>query len=136
MRLCACFGLTLDLIGPLSFALSDRKLKRSGMDYVDLASYVLHDDFQAFDRVRTGRLIAVTPGGDVTYDRFQFAPDDTLLLGRESCGLPDGVVARCDGGVRIPMVPSVRSINVALAGAIVLGEAMRQTNLLPDRAGA
>lgn len=135
MRLCACFGVSLDLIGPLNFVLSDGRLRRSGMDYMDLAAYILHNDFAAFWDHLPGRLILLTPHSSTDYDLFSFQPEDTLLLGRESMGVPDDIAARCHDRVRIPMVSGTRSINVALSGALVLGEALRQTNLFPGRGG-
>lgn len=133
IRLAACLDVAVDLIEPAGFVLSDRRLKRAGMDYVDLAPLHRHASWAAFDAARTDRLVLLTTRGDTPFTDFAFAPDDILLLGRESAGVPDAVHDRADARLRIPMAPGARSLNVALAGAMVLSEALRQTAAFPTR---
>ena len=133
LRLAACFGVALDVIEPAGFVLDDRRLKRAGMDYAARASLARHPSWQRFLASRAGgRLVLLTTMGSVAYHRFAFRPDDTLLLGRESAGVPQGVHDAVDARLRIPMVEGARSLNVAVAAAIVLAEALRQTGLLPE----
>jgi tRNA (cytidine/uridine-2'-O-)-methyltransferase len=129
MRLCACLGVPLDIIEPAGFLISDRALKRAGMDYVDRTNLTLHRSFAAFEAQRGGRLVLLTTKAALAYPRFAFAPGDTLLLGRESAGVPDAVHDAADARLLIPMKDGLRSLNVALAGAMVLGEALRQLGL-------
>jgi len=132
LRLAACLGLGVDLIEPAGFILSDRKLRRAGMDYIDLVPLRRHASWTAFDQACSGRLVLLTTHADTPYCDFSFAPDDILLLGRESAGVPDAVHARADARLRVPMVPGARSLNVALAAAMVLSEALRQTHGFPS----
>ncbi|ANL66710.1 tRNA (cytidine(34)-2'-O)-methyltransferase [Rhizobium phaseoli] len=130
LRLAACLGFAVDLIEPAGFDVSDRNLKRSGMDYIAAAALTRHvswDRFQAW-RATTGRrlILASTKAAD-RYTDFTFRPDDILLLGRESAGVPDHVHERADARILIPMVEGQRSINVAVSAAMIVGEAMRQT---------
>ena len=133
MRLAACLGVALDLIEPAGFLLGDRRLKRAGMDYLALLELKRHRSWAAFLEWRDPRhrLILLTTKGSVPYHRFVFEPDDSLLLGRESAGVPDAVHAVADARVRIPLREGARSLNVALAAAMVLGEALRQTGGFP-----
>ncbi|MEM9684696.1 MAG: tRNA (cytidine(34)-2'-O)-methyltransferase [Pseudomonadota bacterium] len=131
IRLAACLGVTVDLIEPAGFVLSDRRLQRAGMDYLDLTSLHRHVSWTAFDAARADRLLLLTTQGDTVFTDFAFAPDDILLLGRESAGVPQEVHDRADARLRVPMVPGARSLNVALAGAMVLSEALRQTAAFP-----
>jgi len=131
LRLCACLGVAADLIEPFGFVWDDRHLRRAGMDYLDQVALTRHRSWRAFRAVTKGRLILLTTQGPVPYHRFAFAAEDTLLFGRESAGAPAEVHAAADARVTIPMRPGLRSINVALAAALVLGEALRQTGLLP-----
>lgn len=126
MRLCACLGIGLDVIEPCGFVLSDKNLKRSGMDYLDQLSWQRHADWAAFAAQKSGRVIVLSTQASETYTDFIFQNTDTLLLGRESSGLPAEVHASADARVIIPMQPNTRSLNVAIAGAIVLSEALRQ----------
>jgi tRNA (cytidine/uridine-2'-O-)-methyltransferase len=135
LRLCACLGVAADLIEPFGFVWADRHLKRAGMDYLDQVVLTRHRSWNAFQTVKRGRLVLLTTHGTVPYHRFAFAADDTLLFGRESAGVPEEVHAAADARVIIPMRPSLRSINVALAASMVLGEALRQTGLLPEEQG-
>ena len=132
LRLCACLGIAVDLIEPFGFIWDDRHLKRAGMDYLDQVEFVRHRSWSAFRAVPRGRLVLLTTQGTVPYHRFGYRPDDTLLFGRESAGVPAEVHAAAEARVTIPMRPGLRSINVALAASMVLGEALRQTGLLPE----
>jgi tRNA (cytidine/uridine-2'-O-)-methyltransferase len=128
IRLCACLGVGLDIIEPCGFALSDRALKRAALDYGTRASVTRHHSFGGFTETLGGsRLVLLTTRAERAYLDFAFAPGDTLLLGRESAGVPDAVHEAAGARIRIPMADGARSLNVALAGAIVLAEALRQT---------
>jgi tRNA (cytidine/uridine-2'-O-)-methyltransferase len=135
LRLGACLGVTVHVIHPAGFALTDKNLVRAGMDYLDKAALVEHASFAAFEgwRRAAGRRLALltTKASESAY-AASFQAGDILLLGRESAGVPDSVAQLCDLKLRIPMRPGLRSINVALAGSMILGEALRQTNALPD----
>ncbi len=132
LRYCACLGLTLDLIHPCGFALSDAHLKRSGLDYIDLATYKNHANFEAFSKqYATRRIIVVDTQGTVPYFDFDFLPDDILLMGQESSGLPWDIVQSADHSVFIPMLAQRRSLNLALASCMVSAEALRQLKGFP-----
>lgn len=140
IRLAACLGVAVDIIEPCGFVLGDKRMKRVGMDYLARAEIVRHASWQRFQAARAdaadgGRLILLSTSGTVEYTRFGFAAGDTLMLGRESAGVPEEVRAAADMSVRVPMADGARSLNVALAAAIVLGEALRQTDLLPGGGG-
>jgi tRNA (cytidine/uridine-2'-O-)-methyltransferase len=130
LRLGACLGVAVDVIEPCGFPASDKSLKRAAMDYAQRVEVKRHDDWAAFNHWRRfagHRLVLVETSGHIAYTNFAFAPSDILMLGRESAGTPAAVEAACDAVVHIAMVAGVRSLNVAIAGAIVLGEALRQT---------
>lgn len=127
MRLAACFNLPVDIIEPCGFVFNDQKMRRAGMDYLDIVDYTRHDSWEKFYARRQGRIVLLTTKGSEPYQKFTFRNDDILLLGRESAGVPDFVHQAADARLRIPMRPETRSINVAVSGAIVLGEALRQT---------
>jgi tRNA (cytidine/uridine-2'-O-)-methyltransferase len=132
MRLAACFGVPLDLIEPCGFILDDRRMARSAMDYRQHLDLTRHISWDAFLRTRApGRLVLLTTRATTRHVDFAFRHDDTLLLGRESAGVPDEVHAQVDASVVIRLKPEVRSLNVAQAAAIVLAEALRQTGELP-----
>lgn len=132
LRLGACLDVAVDIIEPAGFSLSDRALKRAGMDYLARACLMRHASWAAFQVSRqAGRLILLTTKAAQPYTGFAFAPDDTLLVGRESAGVPDAVHEAADARLLIPMAPGARSLNVSQAAAMVLGEALRQCNLLP-----
>lgn len=132
LRLGACLGVGVDIIEPCGFLLDDRRLRRAGMDYLAAVELARHASWARFLEARPpGRLVLLTTRGDILYHRFAFRPEDTLLLGRESAGVPEAVHEAADARVRVPLRPGARSLNVALAAAVVLGEAMRQTGLLP-----
>ena len=139
IRTAACLGAGVDLIEPLGFVLSDKRLKRAGMDYVEMAHVVRHPSWQAFMGAREqentgGRLVLLTTGADTPYTDFSFAPTDTILLGSESSGVPDEVHSAVDARLIIPMLGRARSLNVAIAGAMVLGEALRQASSGSEKA--
>jgi tRNA (cytidine/uridine-2'-O-)-methyltransferase len=130
LRLAACMAVAVDLIGPAGFDMSDRALKRAALDYLAHVDLKRHETFAAFDtarRERGSRLILLTTRAPARYTDFVFRPDDTLLLGRESAGVPDAVHTLADASLRVPMIAGLRSLNVAVAAAMVLGEALRQT---------
>lgn len=129
IRLAACLAVPLDIVEPCGFPLDDKRIRRAAMDYYDLADIVRHASWSAFRRGRaSGRLILLTTAGTATFPGIVFHADDTLLLGRESAGVPDEVHAAADLRLRIPLRTGARSINVALAAAMVLSEALRQTS--------
>jgi len=130
LRLAACLGVPVDVIGPTGFDMTDRALRRAGLDYLAHVEIERHASFAAFDvwrRAQSARLVLLTSHADTPYTGFAFRPDDTLLLGRESAGVPEAVHNLVDARLRIPMRPGLRSLNVAVAAAMVLGEALRQT---------
>lgn len=136
LRTAACLGIGVDVIGPAGFDLSDRALRRAGMDYLARAALRVHDSWAAFladRRAEGGRIVLLTTRGAVRHDGFAFSATDTLLFGRESAGVPDDVHEAADARVRIAMVEGVRSLNVAVSCALVAGEALRQTGLWPGR---
>lgn len=132
MRLAACFSTPVDVIEPCGFVLSDQRMRRAGMDYVDLVDWTRHASWQQFLSDRSpGRLVLLTTRGEATLDAFSFQPDDTLLFGRESAGVPDDVHTAADMHLRVPIADQARSLNVATTAAIVLWEALRQTGGTP-----
>jgi tRNA (cytidine/uridine-2'-O-)-methyltransferase len=134
LRLAACFGIAVDLIEPFGFVFDDRRLRRAVLDYAARVKLHRHASWGAFVAARNphSRLVLLTTHGTVSLHRFAFAAADTLLLGRESAGVPDVVHAAAAARVVIPLQPGNRSLNVAMAGAIALHEALRQTGLLPE----
>ncbi|UNM06264.1 MAG: tRNA (cytidine(34)-2'-O)-methyltransferase [Holosporaceae bacterium] len=132
LRLGACLNVPVDVIEPCGFLLSDKRMKRAGMDYMQHVDWTRHSSWDDFQQKYTGqRRIALDIKGEAAHHHFSFRPDDILLLGQEGEGLPDAVFNACDARVVIPMCPDVRSLNVAVAGAIVLNEALRQTQQFP-----
>ncbi len=131
IRLSACLDFKLHIIHPTGFAFTDKNLKRAGMDYTDQANITQHDSFVAFNQWRKdsgARLILLTTKADHSAYDTAYADTDILMMGRESAGVPDHVAESADTAVRIPMQKSLRSINVAMAAAMVMGEAKRQTD--------
>jgi tRNA (cytidine/uridine-2'-O-)-methyltransferase len=132
LRLSACLGIAVDLIEPFGFAWDDRRLRRAGMDYLDAVDMTRHSSWNAY-RVwrsgsdRAGRLIVLTTKAATPYTNFVFDSSDSILLGRETGGVPGDVHAAADARLIIPMRAGARSLNVAVAAAMVLGEALRQT---------
>ena len=131
MRLCACLGVAMDIIEPCGFLLSDRNFRRAGLDYRDGVDLSLHESWTAFSAQKRGRLVLLTTKAAQPYAGFAFAPGDILMVGRESAGVPDDVHQAADARLLIPMRAGLRSLNVAQAAAMVLGEALRQTGLFP-----
>lgn len=130
LRLAACLGVETDIIEPMGFVWNDRQLRRAGLDYLDKADIVRHADFAPFldfQRAWGRRPVLLTTAATTPFTDFRFMPRDTLLLGRESAGVTDEVRAEIASQVRIPMKPGLRSLNVAIAGAMALTEALRQT---------
>jgi tRNA (cytidine/uridine-2'-O-)-methyltransferase len=129
IRLGACFGIPLDLIEPCGFPVDDKRIRRAAMDYYDRAVIVRHASWEAFRRDRKpGRLVLLTTSGDRRFPDVAFEQNDTLLVGRESAGAPHEVHGTADLRLRIPLAAGTRSLNVALAAAMVLSEALRQTS--------
>jgi tRNA (cytidine/uridine-2'-O-)-methyltransferase len=130
LRLGACLGVVVHIIHPTGFPFSRRELKRSGLDYVELAEFAEHDSYAHFNaarRERAQRLVLLTTKASRSAYGAGYGDNDILMLGRESAGVPDSVAADADMRVRIPMLPDRRSLNVAIAASLVLGEALRQT---------
>ncbi len=129
IRLSACLAVPLHIIEPCGFPVDDKRIRRAAMDYYDLARPVRHASWAAFGRERPpGRLVLLTTRGAEAFPGVSFRPDDILLLGRESAGVPDEVHAAADLRLRIPLQAGARSLNVALAAAMVVSEALRQTS--------
>ncbi|WP_395018675.1 tRNA (cytidine(34)-2'-O)-methyltransferase [Dongia sp.] len=129
LRLAACFGLGVDVILPAGFVFDDKRMRRAGMDYIDQVEIARHASWGAYLESRNdprGKLVLLTTKGERAYTDFAFGPEDTLLVGRESSGVPAEVAAAADARLVIPMRPGLRSLNVAMAAAIVTGEAVRQ----------
>jgi tRNA (cytidine/uridine-2'-O-)-methyltransferase len=135
IRLSACLGVSLDVIEPCGFPLSDRALKRAALDYARIADVTRHlgwDSFRTQSVTSGARLVLFTTKGAEPLHAFRFAPADVLLFGRESAGVPDAVHAAADARVVIPLVAGARSLNVVTAAAVALGEALRQINAFPS----
>ena len=147
LRLAACLAVPIDVVEPAGFDLSDRALRRAGLDYLAHVDLTRHADWDAFVQARIartrgiaapdpfspgGRLVLLTSHGAVSHLEHRFEASDVLLLGRESAGVPEAVHAAADARIRIPMRPGLRSLNIAVAAALVLGEALRQTNGFPE----
>lgn len=133
LRLAACFGLPVDLIEPCGFIFDDRRLRRAGMDYLEGVDLTRHSSWEAYCQNRSnpaaspGRLILLTTQVSTHYTDFTFQPGDSLMLGSESSGVPQAVHDAVDARLTIPMRAGFRSLNVAVAAAMVIGEALRQT---------
>jgi len=130
LRLAACLGALVHVIEPAGFDLSDRALKRAGMDYLETAALRRHlnwRDFESWRAAEGNRIVLLTTKAETAYTAHEFRPGDILLFGRESAGVPDTVHDTADARLTIPMAEGARSINLALSVAMVAGEAMRQT---------
>lgn len=135
LRLSACLGVAVDIIEPCGFVLDERKVRRAGMDYISQARYTRHWSWEAFAAALAAegrRLVLLTTGGDMRHDRFPFAPGDTIMVGRESSGVPQSVLDAAQARIRIPMQAGARSLNVALAASIATAEALRQLEGFPE----
>ena len=130
LRLCACLDVTAHIIEPAGFPVSDRAFRRAGMDYLDQVSLMRHESWEKFEQWRATegyRLLLFTTKGAVSYLDFHYGASDILLFGRESAGVPEAVAARADARLVIPIRPTLRSLNIAMAAAMAVGEALRQT---------
>jgi tRNA (cytidine/uridine-2'-O-)-methyltransferase len=130
LRLCACLGVEAHIIEPAGFPVSDRHFRRAGMDYLDQVTIMRHDSWPAFELWRSGqdgRLVLFSTKAAEPYLDYRYGAHDILLFGRESAGVSDEVVAAADARLVIPIRPGLRSLNVAMAVAMALGEALRQT---------
>ena len=130
LRLCACLGFEAHIVEPAGFPVTDRAFRRAGMDYLDQVTIVRHASFAAFDAWRRGRglrLVLLTTAAERSYLDHTYTRTDVLMLGRESAGVPESVHSAADARLRIPMREGLRSLNVAMAAAMVAGEALRQT---------
>lgn len=133
LRTCACLGVQAEIIGPAGFALGSAKSRRAGMDYLDHVRLSEHDDWTAFQRSYDGcRRVLLTTKAAVPYTTFAFQPGDILICGRESSGVPEDVHEAADARLLIPMAPGMRSLNLAVSAAMVLGEALRQLAAFPN----
>jgi tRNA (cytidine/uridine-2'-O-)-methyltransferase len=141
LRLAACFAVPVDIIGPAGFDMSDKALRRAGLDYLEHVTIARHVSWDAFHNERLSatdapRLVLITSHGVETHTEFRFVATDILLMGRESAGVPDAVHAAAEARVRIPIKPGLRSLNIAVAAAITLAEALRQTDGFPSPNGS
>ena len=136
LRLGACLGVAVDIVEPCGFLFDDKRLRRAGMDYLEAVEMVRHRSWRAYRaaarNAAPGRLLLLTTRGGTRYTDFAFRPGDNILLGRESAGVPEEVHAEADARLLIPMADGIRSLNVALAAAMVLSEALRQTGRFPE----
>ncbi len=138
LRLSACLGVAVDIIEPCGFVLDERKVRRAGMDYIDQARYLRHSSWDAFAATLAAegrRLVLLTTGGETRHDRFPFAAGDTIMVGRESSGVPREVFEWAEARIRIPMRAGARSLNVALAAAMATAEALRRLDGFPEEGG-
>jgi len=132
LRLGACLGVGVDLIEPLGFEWDDKRVRRTAMDYIDHVQITRHAGFEPFQKSCSARLILLTTKATASAYEFSYRADDTLLFGKESAGVPAEVRSSCDAQVRIPIRAEVRSLNLATACTLALGEALRQTGQLPS----
>lgn len=138
LRLGACLNLPLDIIEPCGFIFNEKAMRRAGMDYLNMADYRRHSSWQEFLSFREehpdeyGRIVLLTTHAEYPYTKFNFLPNDIILMGRESAGVPEEIHNCADSRLLIPMNANARSINVAVAAVMVVGEALRQTNLFPS----
>ena len=136
IRLASCFDIGVDIIEPCGFVFSSRRLKRSGMDYIDRVDIKLYSSWEKFYElyhvnIKT-RIILLTTKGNISHTKFSYDTDDILLLGRESAGVPDAVHLAANSRIIVPIVAEARSLNIVTSAAMVLGEALRQTNTYPN----
>ena len=139
IRMAACLGVAVEIVEPAAFDVSDRNFRRSGMDYLERAAVTRHDSFRAFEawRAQAGhRLVLAETDGVSTHTDFAFRTGDVVMVGRESAGVPPEVYAAAEASVHIPMRRGLRSLNVAMAAAMVVGEALRQLRAYPAPADA
>jgi tRNA (cytidine/uridine-2'-O-)-methyltransferase len=131
IRTCACLGVKLEIIEPCGFLLSDKRFKRVVMDYMDWNKIDLYQSSEHFfEAKKNHRVVLMTTKASVSYTKFNFNKDDTILFGRESAGVPENVHKSINNRLKIPMNENVRSLNIASSVAIVLAESLRQTELI------
>jgi tRNA (cytidine/uridine-2'-O-)-methyltransferase len=133
LRLCACLDVSAHIIEPAGFAVSDYAFRRAGMDYLDhvrLMRHVSWEAFEAWRREKDYRVLLFTTKGANSYLDFRYQPQDILMFGRETAGVPDEVAAKADARLKIPIKPTLRSLNVAISAAMAVGEALRQTRFI------
>jgi len=138
LRMAACFGVQVDVIEPTGFVFGEARMRRAGMDYWNRVAIRRFPDWEAFaaERKEAGaRLILMTTRGDRVYTDFAFRPGDTIIMGRESAGVPESVHAACDARLRVPMADGTRSLNVAQTAAIAVAEGLRQIKAFPGQPG-
>ncbi|HET9717240.1 MAG TPA: tRNA (cytidine(34)-2'-O)-methyltransferase [Pseudolabrys sp.] len=136
LRLCACLAIEAHIIEPAGFPVTDRAFRRAGMDYIEHVSVARHASFAAFEEWRAREqllLVLLSTRAEESYTNHRFTTEQILLFGRESAGVPEVVHRTADIRVRVPMVSGMRSLNVALTAAMVIGEALRQTREFPQR---
>lgn len=129
LRMCACLGIDAAIIEPAGFPVSDRHFRRAGLDYLDAVAITRHESFAAFQAWRLGasrRLVLLSTKAETPYTHLAFRPGDILVVGRETAGVPEAVHEAADVRILVPIRPPLRSLNVAVAAAIVVGEALRQ----------
>ena len=135
LRLGACLDFAVDIIEPCGFIFNEKAMRRAGMDYLEQVSYRRHNSWQDFLAYRAahpeeyGRLVLMSTHASEPYTDFSFQPNDIILMGRESAGVPEDVHNQADARLLIPMNPKARSINMAISAAIVVGEALRQVKM-------
>ena len=131
IRLCSCFDTTLEIIEPCGFYLNDKRLKRVAMDYLDKSKIITYKSYQDFlIKKKNSRVILMTTKAKKNYYELKFRPDDTILFGRESSGVPKVVYNNSNQKLKIPLAKNKRSLNVSIAAAITLSEALRQKNII------
>lgn len=138
LRLGACLGFGVDIIEPCGFIWDEKRMRRAGMDYIELAGVARHTSWAAFrqwTRDQGRRVVLMTTKTSERLDRFTFCANDIIMMGRESAGVPDTVAEDADACIRIPLNPAARSLNVATAAAIAMAEALRQLDAFPAEEG-
>lgn len=137
LRLGACLDLEIDIIEPCGFLFNEKAMRRAGMDYLDFARYRRHNSWDDFLKFRAGhpeeygRVVLLTTHGDTSFVDFEFKPNDIILMGRESAGVPEAVHNLANARLVIPMNPNARSINMAVSAAMAITEGLRQTHNFP-----
>jgi tRNA (cytidine/uridine-2'-O-)-methyltransferase len=131
LRLSACFGVPVDVIEPLGFLWDDKRMKRAGMDYINMANVTRYNSFDVFLKQKKGRIVLLDTKAVSELFEVHYEPTDIIMVGRESCGVSRDVFDQCEIKVKIPMRPGLRSLNVAIAAAIGLTELLRKTQQLP-----
>ncbi len=131
LRMAACLSVSVHIIEPCGFVLDDKRMRRAGMDYLKDVTLTRHPNWESYRTDRPGRQVLLSTKASLPYTEFEFQPNDTLLLGRESAGVPDHIHNTVEARILIPMAEGARSLNIAVSAAMVLGEALRQTRTFP-----